>query len=405
MCVRGIKAGVRMREYNFDREISRNNTNSLKYDFAVERVGREDVLPLWLADMDFQTAEPVLDALHNAVNHGIFGYSEVKKPYYDAVSKWYKKHFGWETKEEWLVKTPGVVFALVMAICALTEEGDGVLIQTPVYHPLHAAILDNNRVLVKNELLYVNGHYEIDFADFEEKIQENGVKLFILCSPHNPVGRVWTKEELKRLGEICKRYGVIVASDEIHCDFTFPENPHTVFPVACPDLAEQTIVCTAPSKTFNLAGLQVSNIWISNKEMRQRILKEIERSGYSQLNSLGLVAAQAAYENGEEWFIQCREYLRGNLDYLRIFLKERLPEIKLVEPEGTYFAWLDCSTFEPDRKKLHDFIVNRAKLWLTPGYVFGEASGSFQRMVLACTRKTLREALERLEKAVKEIRR
>ena len=394
--------GVEMREYNFDREISRKNTNSLKYDFAAERGCREDALPLWLADMDFPTAEPILEALHNAVSHGIFGYSEVKKPYYDAIFAWYKKHFGWEPKEEWLVKTPGVVFALVMAIRALTEPGDGVLIQTPVYHPLHSAILDNGRKLVKNELLYVDGHYEIDFADFEAKIRENGVKLFILCSPHNPVGRVWTKEELQRLGEICEKHGVIVASDEIHCDFTLPAYPHTVFPLACPALEESLIVCTAPSKTFNLAGLQVSNIWIPNEKIRNQIVKEIGKNGYSQLNSLGLVAAQAAYEGGEEWFIQCRDYLYGNLDFLRTFLRERLPEIKLVEPEGTYFAWLDCSAIQPDGEKLHDFIINKAKLWLTPGAVFGEASGCFQRMVLACTRKTLREALERLEKAVKE---
>lgn len=391
-----------MTEYNFDREISRNHTNSLKYDFAVERGYPADALPLWLADMDFPVAGAVQDALHKAVSHGIFGYSEVKTPYYQAVSEWYKKHFGWETEEEWLIKTPGVVFALVMAIRALTEPGDGVLIQTPVYHPLHSAILDNGRKLIKNELLYADGHYEIDFRDFEAKIRDNGVKLFILCSPHNPVGRVWTKEELQRLGEICEKYGVIVASDEIHCDFTLPKHPHTVFPIACPALRERVIVCTAPSKTFNLAGLQVSNIWIPNAEIRKKVLKEIGRSGYSQLNSLGLVAAQAAYEGGEEWLIQCKDYLYGNLDFLRVFLKERLPEIRLVEPEGTYFAWLDCSALEPDGKKLQDFIANRAKLWLTPGAVFGELSGSFQRMVLACTRKTLQEALERLENAVRE---
>lgn len=391
-----------MREYNFDREISRKDTNSLKYDFAIERGRPADVLPLWLADMDFPTAEPILDALHNAVSHGIFGYSDVKTPYYQAVSAWYKKHFGWETKEEWLIKTPGVVFALAMAIRALTEQGDGVLIQTPVYHPLHSAILDNGRRLIKNELLYENGRYEIDFADFEAKIRDNGVKLFILCSPHNPVGRVWTKAELKRLGEICEKYGVIVASDEIHCDFTRPQYPHTVFPTACPALEEKTIVCTAPSKTFNLAGLQVSNIWIPNKEMRQKVLREIERSGYSQLNSLGLTAAQAAYEGGEEWLMQCKDYLYGNLDFLRTFLKDRLPEIKLVEPEGTYFAWLDCSALGLNGKELEHFIADKAKLWLTSGQVFGESSGSFQRMVLACTRRTLREALEKLEKAVKE---
>ena len=289
-----------MEKYNFNTITDRRNTNSLKYDFAVERGYPADVLPLWVADMDFPTAQPVLDALHEAVSHGIFGYSEVKDDYYRAVSGWFKKHFGWETKPEWLIKTPGVVFALAMATRALTEPGDGVLIQTPVYYPFYSVIRDNDRNLVENELLYKDGRYEIDFADFEAKLRDEHVRLFILCSPHNPVGRVWTKAELQKLGAICKKYGVIVASDEIHCDFTLQGHPHTVFTEVCPELAERAIICTAPSKTFNLAGLQVSNIWIENEDIRRKFLKEMNRSGYSQLNSLGLVAAQAAIRSGDE---------------------------------------------------------------------------------------------------------
>ncbi|MBQ8836125.1 MAG: pyridoxal phosphate-dependent aminotransferase [Clostridia bacterium] len=387
--------------YDFDSVIDRRNTNSLKYDFAVERGCPADVLPLWVADMDFRAAQSVLDALHTAVDHGIFGYSDVKEEYYRAVSSWFKKHFDWQTKSEWLIKTPGVVFALAMAIRAMTEPGDGILIQTPVYYPFYSVIKDNNRKLVENQLLYRDGRYEINFDDLEEKIQKERVKLFILCSPHNPVGRVWTKEELQRIGTICETYGVTVVSDEIHCDFAFPEHPHTTFAKACPRLEECSIVCTAPSKTFNLAGLQVSNIWIPNAKIRRKIQNEIDRSGYSQLNSLGLVAAKAAYESGEEWLLQCKDYLRGNLNFLRSFLQDKLPEIKLVEPEGTYFAWLDCSGLGLDRTELNDLIVNKAKLWLDAGHIFGEEASAFQRVVLACPRKTLEQALIQLEKAVR----
>ncbi|MDE5983839.1 MAG: pyridoxal phosphate-dependent aminotransferase [Eubacterium sp.] len=389
-----------MRNYNFDEFVNRKGTNSLKYDFAVECGYPENVLPLWVADMDFPTAQPVLDALHKAVHHGIFGYSEVKADYYSAVSKWFSERFSFETKPEWLVKTPGIVFAIAMAIRALTDVGDSVLIQTPVYYPFYSAIEDNNRKLVQNELVYINGHYEIDFDDFESKIKENRVKLFILCSPHNPVGRVWTKDELQKIGEICNRYNVFVVSDEIHCDFTLNGNQHTVFSVACPQMQDKSIICTAPSKTFNLAGLQVSNIWIPDLTARKKILNEIDACGYSQLNSLGLVAAQAAYESGSEWLCQCKTYMQNNLDFLRDFLQKSLPEIKLVEPEGTYFAWLDCSQLGLSYKELNDLIINKAGLWLDAGHIFGKKSAMFQRIVLACTRKTLATALEQLEKAI-----
>lgn len=390
-----------MARYDFDTPVSRKNTNSLKYDFAVERGYPADVLPLWVADMDFPTARPVLDALHGAVEHGIFGYSEVKGDYYKAVADWFEEHFGWQTEPEWLIKTPGVVFALAMAIRALTKVGDGVLIQTPVYYPFYDVIRDNDRKLVENPLVYKDGRYEIDFDDFEAKIRDEQVKLFILCSPHNPVGRVWTRAELERIGEICEKYDVIVASDEIHCDFAFESHPHTVFPLACPNLTERVIICTAPSKTFNLAGLQVSNIFIPNADIRRRVRKELGRVGYLQLNTLGLAATQAAYAAGGEWLTQCKAYLRGNLDFLRDFLRERLPEIRLVEPEGTYFAWLDCAGLGLDQAALNDLIVHKAGLWLDAGHIFGKASAQFQRVVLACTRETLEEALTRLEAAVR----
>ena len=393
-----------MAQYAFDTVIDRRNTNSLKYDFAVERGKPGDVLPLWVADMDFRAPEPVLDALHRAVEHGIFGYSEVKSEYYDAVSGWFFRRFGWQTKQEWLVKTPGVVYALAMAVRALTGPGDAVLIQPPVYYPFFSVIRDNDRVVVENPLRYQDGQYSIDFEDFEQKIVEHQVKLFLLCSPHNPVGRVWTSEELRRIGEICEKYHVYVVSDEIHCDFAFEEHPHHVFLSANPDLADRTIVCTAPSKSFNLAGLQISNIWIPSGKIRGAFLKEIDRSGYSQLNSLGLVACQAAYESGEQWLDQCRAYLRGNLDYLREFLEKSIPGIRLVEPDGTYFAWLDCSGLGLCWKELNDLVVNGAGLWLDDGHIFGGNGRQFQRVVLACPRTTLEQALLRLKTAVEALR-
>ena len=389
-----------MERFDFDTVIDRRNTDSLKYDFAVERSRPADVLPLWVADMDFRAPQCVLDALQASVSHGIFGYTDTKADYDEAVTGWFGRRFGWKPEAEWLVKTPGVVFALAMAIRALTEPGDGVLVQPPVYYPFYEVVRGNGRRLVENELVYRDGRYSIDFADFEQKIAEQKVKLFLLCSPHNPVGRVWTPEELQRMGAVCEKYGVIVASDEIHCDFAFPEHPHTPFPAACPVLAERTIVCTAPSKTFNLAGLQASNIFIPGRELRKRFKQEIERTGYSQLNALGLVACKAAYSGGEAWLDACRAYLRDNLRFLRAYLEANLPQIRLVEPEGTYFAWLDCSGLGLTRRALNDLMINQAKLWLDAGHIFGESAGQFQRVVLACPRATLEQALEHLRAAI-----
>ena len=389
-----------MSQYDFDSVIDRRNTNSLKYDFAVERGHPADVLPLWVADMDFRAPEPVLTALHRSVEHGIFGYSDVKSDYYDAVSQWFLRRLHWKTQPEWLVKTPGVVFALAMAVRTLTQPKDSILIQPPVYYPFFSVIRDNDRTVIENELIYQNGRYAIDFEDFEQKIVKHQVKLFILCSPHNPVGRVWTLDELQRIGEICLKHDVFVVSDEIHCDFAFEEHPHHVFLSANPALAEKAIICTAPSKTFNLAGLQVSNIWIPSEQIRAKFLKEIDRSGYSQLNSLGLVACQAAYTLGEPWLEQCRTYLRANLDFLRSFLTEHIPEIKLVEPDGTYFAWLDCSELNLRQRDLNDLITKQAKLWLDAGHIFGKNAGQFQRIVLACPRTTLEQALLQLKSAI-----
>ena len=385
---------------DFDRIIDRRETDSLKFDFAVERGKPADVLPLWVADMDFPAPQCVTDKLRAMADHGIFGYTDVKDDYYQAVANWFERRLNWRPEAEWLVKTPGVVFALAMAVRALTKPGDAVLVQPPVYYPFYEVIRANDRRVAESPLVYRDGHYEIDFADFEKQIVDSGAKLFLLCSPHNPVCRVWTAEELREIGRICLKHGVYVVSDEIHCDFAFPEHPHTVFTEAAPEMASRAIICTAPSKTFNLAGLQASNIWIPDANVRGRFRAEINASGYSQLNAVGLAACRAAYAGGEDWFEQCFAYMRENLNYLRAYLAERLPKLRLVEPEGTYFAWVDCSGLGLSPAELEDLIVNRAKLWLDSGAIFGESGAQFQRIVLACPRATLTEALNRLERAI-----
>ena len=321
--------------YNFDEIISRKGTNSLKYDFAEKRGMPKDILPMWVADMDFGVPAAVSERLIELGNHGIYGYSEPGESYFNAIANWMETYHNWIVEEEWLVKTPGVVFALAMAIRALTKEGEAVLIQQPVYYPFSEMVLSNNRKLISNDLVYEEGKYIIDFEDFECKIIENKVKLFILCNPHNPVGRVWTKEELIKLGDICLKHQVMVVSDEIHQDFIYEGYKHEVFMNLKKEYEDITITCTAPSKTFNLAGLQISNIFIANPDIRRKIKKEINKAGYSQLNIAGIVACEAAYTQGRDWLEALKSYLTDNLNYLRDFLVRYIPQIKLIEPEGT----------------------------------------------------------------------
>ncbi|NLT15966.1 MAG: pyridoxal phosphate-dependent aminotransferase [Clostridiales bacterium] len=385
----------------FDEVIDRKNTGSIKHDFAVRRGLPEDVLPLWVADMDFKSPQCVIDALTDRSRHGVFGYSDCGDDYVQVLQKWFIDRFGWEINPEWLVKTPGVVYAAATAIRAYTREGDAVLIQEPVYYPFREIVIANSRKLAVSELVYDGSSYSIDFEDFEKKTIENSVKLFILCSPHNPVGRVWSKDELVRLGEICHRHHVIVVSDEIHADFVYPGHTHTVFSGLRPEYADFTITCTAPTKTFNLAALQISNIFIPNPSLRSIFRKEIDKSGYSQLNIMGMVACMAAYTDGHAWLEALKTYLTGNLEFLRAFLKEKLPQVKLVEPEGTYLVWLDMKALNLDEKALEDMIIHKAKLWLDGGAMFGQSGAGFQRVNIACPRVMLERALRQLYDAVK----
>lgn len=386
-------------KYDFDEQIERRGSDCLKYDFAVERGMPEDILPLWVADMDFRTAPCITERIQKDAAFGIFGYTDSKDDYFETLSKWYKTYFNWKVEKDWLVKTPGIVFAIATAVSAFTKEGDSILIQQPVYYPFSSVIRNNNRRLVNNELVLEDGRYEMDLEDFEKKIVQEKVKLFILCSPHNPVGRVWTEEELRRIGEICLKYDVKIVSDEIHSDFVYPGFVHHVLTTVDERFRDISIVCTAPSKTFNLAGLQVSNVWIPNPELRRVFEQKISAVGYSEVNMLGLHACQAAYEGGREWLEQLKEYLKGNLDFVRNYLKENIPQIKLIEPEGTYLVWLDCRELGLSEKELEQFIAQKAKLWLDDGVIFGKAGEGFERVNIACPRATLKEALERLKKA------
>lgn len=386
---------------DFDEVIDRKNTNSIKYDFAVRRGKPENLLPLWVADMDFRVSGKVLNALHERVEHGIFGYSEVQEEYFEAVRGWMQKKHNWNVENRWLVKTPGVVFALAMAVQAFTDPGDGVLIQQPVYYPFSEVIEDNDRIIVDNTLfLGEDGRYHIDFEDFERKAEKFHVKLFLLCNPHNPVGRVWSREELEKLGEICIRRDIIVVSDEIHQDFIF-KGQHMVFANLSEELKNRTITCTAPSKTFNLAGLQVSNIFIANPQLRRRFRKQAGAAGYSQLNTLGLTACEAAYRYGEDWHDQLMEYLRANISYVREFLKEKIRKVKLIEPEGTYLIWLDFRELGLTEEEREALIVKKAGLWLDSGAMFGPAGEGFERINIACPRPVLERALQSLEQAIK----
>ena len=387
----------------FDEIIDRKNTYSLKYDFAVQRGIPEDALPMWVADMDFRAPEKVLNALKEEVGHGIFGYSEPDADYYRAVQNWFLKRHGYKFEREWIVKTPGVVFAISMAIRALTKEGEAVLIQQPVYYPFGQTIKQNGRRLVNNPLQLVDGRYQIDFEDMEKKLSEENVKLFVFCSPHNPVGRVWRVDELIRIIELCKKYEVWIVSDEIHADFVYEGNAHMPLATISGVYEEKIITCTAASKTFNLAGLQTSNIIIKNKKARDLFIEEIQKTGYCEINIFGLLATKAAYEYGADWLEECKAYLTENLSFVKNYLKERLPKIKLVEPEGTYLLWLDFNSYGYSDTKLHEVLTERAGLWLDDGTMFGSEGSGFARMNITCPRSVLEQAMNQLEAAFKDL--
>ncbi len=395
-----------MYKYNFDEYIERSNTNSIKYDFSSERGKPKDLLPMWVADMDFKAPVEVIDALVHKSKHGIYGYSESKKEYYEIIRDWYLTHFNYKIRRGTIIKTPGVVYAVAQAIKAYTKESESVLIQEPVYYPFKEVITTNNRNVVVNQLLYKNNTYRIDFDLFEKQIINQKVKVFILCNPHNPVGRVYTKEELNKLASICLKHNVIVLSDEIHADFIYSNHKHTMFASLNKEIEAITITLTSPSKTFNLASLQLANIFISNKKLRDLFKQEIVKTGYSQVSIMGIESTKAAYKYGESYVKQLTSYLQSNIDYIEQFSSTNFKDITIIKPEGTYLVWIDCNTFKKNNnltdKQLDDFIIHQSKLWLDDGNMFGLGGSGFQRINIACPINTIKQSMNQLYNAVKE---
>lgn len=393
-------------QYNFDQVISRTGTDCIKWDFyghgsvPVEWNGCEGenrTLPLWVADMDFPSPKPVIDALVKRAQHGFFGYTGLTKDYYEAVIQWMKKRHGWEIEQEWIVNTPGVVNGLHQIVQTFVKPGEKVLVQPPVYHPFYHAIENNDAVIARNPLLYNDGRYEMDFDDLAAKAADPDVKMLILCHPHNPIGRVWTPDELHRLGEICLENGVLVVSDEIHGDLIFSGNRFTPYGMLDADLAQNAIICTAPSKTFNLPGLKMSNIIITNADLREPFKQTLTRSGIYGANAFGVVAVKAAYREGGDWLAQVWAYIEANFRFLVNYLHKNLPEIKPVPLEGTYLVWLDCRALEMEEESLNRLLLEEAKVYLDEGTVFGPEGSGFLRVNIACPRSILAEALERMK--------
>ena len=381
--------------YNFDKVIDRHNTGSVKFDI------RHDLLPLWVADMDFPLPDEILDVIKKRVDHGIFGYTMTTTSYWKALDSWCSKRYGYHVRAAEWITVPGIVYSLSIAIRAVTEPSDAVLIEQPVYYPFSQVVTDNGRTLVVAPLCCKEGRYTRNLAAFEKAIKENNVKAFILCSPHNPVGRVWTREELLSVAEICKRCGVTVIADEIHCDFIRPGINFTSFATLGDEYKHNLILCTAPSKTFNLAGLQVSNIWIPNPEIRERFKKEYRANGYNEINTLGMTAAEACYTKGINWLEELKKYLEGNIAFVRSFLAQNMPEVKLVDPEGTYLLWLDFHGTGLSNSEVKGRIENKARLWLDHGDIFGQGGELFERINIACPRKTMEQAMKQLATAFK----
>ena len=392
------------RNLDFDQLIERKGTSSLKFDFAAQRGQPDDLLPMWVADMDFRTSSYVQDALIHSAEHGIYGYTETGEEYFAILKGWMKNQYNWELESpDWLIKTPGIVFALAMAVKAFTRPGDAVLIQQPRYYSFANVILSNDRKVVSNTLIDSGtNRYSIDFEDFEQKIVENDIHLFLLCNPHNPGGTVWTEEELRRMGDICLRNHVVVVSDEIHADFVWTGRHH-VFAALSPQLKENCVICTSPGKSFNIASLQISNIFIPNSDLRKAFQKEVDGSGYSQANGTGIFACEAAYQYGEEWLSAVRKYIYDNILYTKKFLETELPEVRMMLPEATYLVWLDFRSLGLKKAEMKELIVDKAKLWLDHGEMFGAAGSGYQRINVACPRSVLRKALEQLRDAVKNI--
>lgn len=385
---------------NFDALIDRRNTDCIKWDGLKEAYGRDDILPLWIADMDFESSPKIIEAMIDRANHGVFGYPLASAKIFEPFIEWNKRRNNLNIDQEWILTCPGVVTAFTLGILAFTKEGDKVMIQTPVYPPFHSSVKNNNRIMIENELIEKEGYYTIDFEDFEKKIRENNIKLFILCNPHNPVGRVWRKEELEKMAEICLKYDVKIFSDEIHSDLILKGYKFNSILSLDEKYKKIIIAATAPSKTFNIAGLTSSMVLIPDEDMREVYSKVSQSLSIGLLNIFGLTAIEAAYKHGEEWLEEVMSYIEDNFDYMISFIKENMPNVKCRKPEATYLGWLDFRKIFTNQDELDDFLINRAKVALNSGITFGKKGEGFVRINLGCPRTILEEALKRIKNAL-----
>ncbi|MDH6358895.1 MalY/PatB family protein [Parabacteroides sp. PF5-9] len=379
-------------KYNFDEAVARRGSNSYKWD----TIGEEDVLPMWVADMDFRTSPAIVNALARRVSHGVFGYTKVPVAYYEAVTGWFERRHHFRIDKEWVLFTSGVVPALSAVIKALTKPGDQVIVQTPVYNCFFSSIRNDECEMVANPLIYKNGVYSIDFDDLERKAADPKATLLLLCSPHNPVGRVWTREELMRIGEICLRHHVVVVSDEIHCDLVYPGHTHIPFASLGGEFLYNSVTCTAPSKTFNLAGIQVANIIAADEEMRRKIDKALNVNEVCEINIFAVEALIAAYNEGDDWLEELKVYLYENYRILSDFFREYLPHLKVLPLEATYLVWVDCSALQQSSEEIAGSLLRQERLRINEGTMYGEAEEGFIRINIATQRENLVRGLKKI---------
>jgi len=388
--------------HDFDRMIDRSGTDALKWSVRRQFTGVPDVLPMWVADMDFETAPAVRRAVLERAEHGIFGYPVRPDSYNRAVVGWMKRRFGWEIRKGWIAFTPGVVPAVHFAVQAFSHPGDKVVLQPPVYHPFKRAVENNGRRCLLNPLKIENGRYIMDLEGLEQAV-DGRTRMLILCSPHNPVGRVWTREELEGLADICLRNQILIISDEIHADLVLKGHRHTPTATLSPEIADITVTCTSPNKTFNIAGLGMANNVISNRFLRDRFQNAVSAAGIGLANLFGIAATEAAYNGGEAWLEDLLEYLESNFEFLKNRMGERLPGIKVFPLEGTFLAWLDFREFDLNDKQLKDLLLKKGKIWLDEGPKFGVGGEGFQRINIACPRTVLEDGIERIAKALADL--
>ncbi len=387
--------------YDFNQTIDRKGSNSVKWDENTlgELFTREDALPLWIADMDFKVADPILESMEEVLEHGIFGYSTRPDSYYQSIIDWMDRRFDWKIEKDWIVYTPGVIPAINYILQEFTEEGDKVLVQDPVYNPFKEVSKKNSCEIVNNRLIEKDGEYFLDLDLFRQQAKDEKLKVFIFCSPHNPIGKLWSEEEIMEMMEICWQEDILVISDEVHNDLIYKNRHHHVTAKLAEKYRDNIITCTAPSKTFNLAGLQSSNIIISNKEIRERFLKRLDLNSIGSQNPLSIVAVEAAYNHGENWLNQLMEYLEGNIEFIEDYLEENLPRARFRRPDGGYLAWVDLRDYEDEDSDIYEKI-GQAAVAFNPGKWFGQGGQGFVRINMATSRENIKKALDRLKTAL-----